>query len=172
MVILTDVLIIIFFSCWFILTFINQFRFSFTKKLKSTDIFHLLPVWTFFAPNPGTSDYHFVYRVMNENNRVSEFIEIPLHENRNLISAFWNAQKRVKKALADLVMSLKQICETKAADDDNIKLSFSYIALLNFLSNIPKPPDTKFIQFAILESGGFIDSENPRLIMCSEFHHV
>ena len=172
MTILLNLFFALIFLSWFILTIINQFNYKWVQKVKKFDVFHLLPRWTFFAPNPGTSDYHFVFRLMDVNNNVSSFTEIPLYGNRNFLSAFWNSNKRVKKALADLVMDLNRQCVSKEINEENIKISFSYIALLNFLSNVPKSTNTKSIQFAILKSQGFIDDEIPSLIICSEFHNV
>lgn len=170
--ILINVAAILFFALWLLLTIFNQFNLKWAKQIKTQDVFHLLPSWTFFAPNPGTSDYHIVYRTMDDNKNISAFIEIPLHNNRQLTHACWNSSKRTKKALTDLVMSLKKLCVVEDLKKEKLQVSFSYIALLNFLTHIEKSTSVKFIQFAILESKGFNDPNQPQLLICSDFHHV
>lgn len=167
-----NVAAIVFFATWLLLTILIQFDFKWANQIKKQDVFHLLPSWTFFAPNPGTSDYHIVYRTMDENNHVSAFVEFPLHSDRPLTHAFWNSSKRVKKVLTDLVMILKKTIAAEDLNKEKLQVSFSYIALLNFLTHLEKPASAKFIQFAILESKGYNDPGPPKLLICSEFHHV
>ena len=157
---------------WLIATLINQFHYPWVRKLLFFDIFRLLPIWTFFAPNPGTSDYHVLYRQKDSNNNVSEFIELPIHGSRSLFSFFWNPDKRVKKVLLDLAIDMNRLCASEETNEQNIKVSFDYIAFLNFLSSIPMSPETKSVQFLILATSGFIEISKPRLILCSEFHDV
>src|SRR5690348_12432463 len=59
---IADILIALFFLGWFILSILNQFGFAWFDKITRHDHFSLLPLWTFFAPNPGQSDYHLIYR--------------------------------------------------------------------------------------------------------------
>ena len=172
MVAILNLLVCMFFLIWLLLTIVNQFDTKFSQEIRKYDIFHLLPRWTFFAPNPGTSDYHFLYRFKSTDNQISAFIEIPLHGNRNILSAVWNSNKRLKKALLDLVMDINRLCAQEQINESNIKISFSYIALLNFITSIEKPYKTNYVQFVILKSDGFIEKRDPQLILCSEFHHV
>lgn len=172
MIFFEQIVFIIFFCIWFLLTIINQLNYRWVQKVKNYDVFHLLPRWTFFAPNPGVSDYHFVYRYKNGSNDVSAFTEMPLYDSRTISSAIWNSNKRVKKALSDLVMDLNRQCSSLELTEHNVKISFSYIALLNFLSNIPKDSDVTSMQFAILKSEGFIDETKPEIVISSEFHNV
>jgi hypothetical protein len=170
--ILINAVAILFFALWLLLTILNQFNFKWARQIKKQDVFHLLPSWTFFAPNPGTSDYHIVYRTMDDNKNISAFIEIPLQSDRQLTHACWNSSKRIKKALTDLVMSLKKLCAAEELKKEKLQVSFSYIALLNFLTHLEKSASVKFIQFAILESKGYNDPNPPQLLICSDFHHV
>lgn len=165
-------IIIFFYFLWLIATVINQFNYPWVQKTLSFDVFHLLPRWTFFAPNPGTSDYHVLYRQMDKDKNISKFIEIPLHGKRKISSFIWNPHKRVKKTLLDLAMTMNRQISFPEINENNIKLSFSYIAFLNFLSSVPKNSDTESIQFIILMSNGFKDKGEPNLIICSEFHNV
>jgi len=160
------------FLVWLVLTTLNQFESQSAMKLRRHDIFYLLPRWTFFAPNPGTSDYHLVYRYMKGDGTVSEFREVTFPERQPLLSALWNPHKRLRKAFLDLSMDLTRLCGRPDINEDNIKITFSYLAVLNFLKGVPLTRDVRSVQFAIMKSKGFIDSELPKLVICSDFHDI
>lgn len=164
------ILAVVIFAAWFILTVLVHFKFSWKDKLVALSA-GLLPQWNFFAPNPGTYDFHLVYRVKSSNG-ISAFREVPLHHREYLISAFWNSEKRLKKVLFDLVIDLAASTAAMGSGKGAIKTSFSYIALLNFLTGVPKGPDAESIQFAIMSSTGFLEFEKPTMILCSAFHHL
>jgi hypothetical protein len=168
----TALSIIVFFSLWLVATVINQPNYKWAKRLTGFDVLHILPRWTFFAPNPGTSDYHFVYRQMDEEGAISAFKEISLLNERSLIACFWNPDKRVKKALLDLSISMNQLIVTKEVNENNLRLTFPYVAFLNFLSKFSFDDKTNSVQFLILVSCGYMDYSDPKLIVCSDFHYV
>src|SRR5688500_2497266 len=99
---------IFFFSIWFVLSIINQIDHKLVQGIKQNDIFHVLPRWTFFAPNPGFSDYHLLFRHKLATGEISHFKEISLTAQKNLLSAVWHPGKRTKKALSDLVRDLSR----------------------------------------------------------------
>ncbi|CAN5195014.1 hypothetical protein BH09BAC6_BH09BAC6_08750 [soil metagenome] len=166
------IIIASFFITWFFATIINQFNYDWVSKIRERDILHLLPRWTFFAPNPGTSDYHILFRQMDNDNNVSEFYEFPIHGRKHFFSFLWNPKKRVKKTILDLSVDFSRLLNLEKINEDNIKLSFTYLVFLNFFSSIKKDPDTKYIQFAVVVTKGYIQYEAPYLLICSEFHHV
>jgi hypothetical protein len=166
------IVVIVFFFVWVIATIVNQFDYPWVRKIQSFDICRILPRWTFFAPNPGTSDFHILYRQKDVEDNITDFTEIPLHGKRYLSSIIWNPEKRVKKVLLDLAITINSQIAAKLLNENNIKLSFGYIALLNFLSTVPLNKSTRYIQFVILESAGFIETVEPQLVICSEFHKI
>lgn len=159
------------FIAWIIATVLFQLNYTWLDKLKEFDVLRLLPRWTFFAPNPCTTDFHVVYRLKSLDGTVSEFLEIPLHR-REWYAFFWNARKRLRKSVIDLAITMNQLCASTEYTENNIRLTFSYLAILNFLKRVPRDSDTAAIQFALLSTNGFIDAEAPKLIICSEFHRV
>lgn len=163
-------LICSFYGAFFIATILNHFRFPFIDKLRSLDFLNLLPKWSFFAPTPGTSDFHLVYRSMNELGEITEFKEIILTDRNYLLSLFWNKKKRVKKALFDLVIDLSN---TRYGDNvEHLQISFSYLALLNFVIGAREKNNVGKIQFAILKTDGFIGGNQPTLLFNSDFHAI
>lgn len=169
---IVHIAIISFFSVWLVATVINQFNYNWVRVLREIDIFHILPRWTFFAPNPGTSDYHILFRQMDDDNNISEFHEVPVYGKKKFFTFLWNPQKRAKKSLIDLSVDMKRLVSINRLNPENIKLSFNYIAFLNFYNNEVLNPNTKYIQFAVMVTTGYIEYEDPYLLICSEFHHV
>lgn len=160
-----------FFSIWLVATVLSQFESRLRQRVAQLDIFHLLPRWTFFAPNPGTWDHHLLFRTMNREGGVSEFSEISLH-SRPLTAFAWNPGKRVKKGLLDLASQLDQLCGSGSLDDRNIRLSFHYVALLNMvLTQFEHTDNTQSVQFALMKTRGFAE-DDAQLILCSDFHEV
>ncbi len=163
-----------FYSCWLILTCANQPMFASNKWINRHDIFRLVPVWTFFAPNPGVSDYNLLMRAKLTDGRITSFDEIPLRSKKEISSAIFNPRRRLQKALHDHARTIIMQIETDITEENkqNIKLTFSYISILNYCAKLPVSPDTSFVQFVILESFGYQELREPRLILNSEFHRL
>src|SRR3954470_12564692 len=88
---------------WFVVAVLNQFRFRWFDRVRRRDRLYLLPAWTFFAPNPGRSDYHLVYRDRRRDGSLTDWREVPLGAPRRPYSCVWNPRKRARKALSDIV---------------------------------------------------------------------
>ena len=57
------IFVIVVLTAWFISTLIAQFwTVPWVARLKSYDLAEVVPGWSFFAPNPGTSDSELLYR--------------------------------------------------------------------------------------------------------------
>src|SRR4051812_27831403 len=73
----------------------------FGRWLKARDAFALIPAWTFFAPNPGTSDTRLLWRQQYGGGATS-----PWHEafppRSSLVRGLWNPEKRIRKAITDV----------------------------------------------------------------------
>jgi hypothetical protein len=157
---------------WFLLSVLNQFSFSFINKtMARLDRLYLLPVWTFFAPNPGCTDYRLVYRDIISPELPSSWNEIPLVQERKCIDAFWNPDKRRSKAVFDLVQSLL-IFRSKNPDSAAVMISLPYIALLHYVGHLPRRGDVKYRQFMIVQTHGIFTDANLEILMRSEIHSV
>jgi hypothetical protein len=91
---------------WVVLTIANQFNFRWMRHIKALDFMLLIPRWTFFAPNPSLTDFHLSYRTIAADGTASEWEEIDLIAKRTLLSAVWNPDKRVTKAVIEAVAFL------------------------------------------------------------------
>jgi hypothetical protein len=166
--------VLTFYLGWILLTCMNQHSFMSDTWVQKYDIFHLVPIWTFFAPNPGVSDYNLLFRVKKADGSISGFQEVPLRSEKKIAMALFNPNRRLQKALHDharaIIMNVDDCIteQTKA----NIKLTFSYISILNFCSKLARKPDAYAVQFMIIETFGYNELTEPRLILNSEFHRI
>ena len=168
-----EVLVAFVLGGWFVLTVLNQFGFKWFRRIKRHDILGLLPIWTFFAPNPGQSDYHCVYRDRLDNNSFTEWNEIGLTEARRSYSFIWNPEKRSKKVLSDLVhMIVRYIVQRQGKVGAEIILSTPYLVFLNVIMQQPAPSEAVARQFVILETYGFNRTKPLNLILKSDFHRL
>jgi hypothetical protein len=163
-----------FYIGWLILTCANQPVFKSNKWINRNDLFRLVPVWTFFAPNPGVSDFNLLSRVKLEDGTITSFQEVPLRSKKALSVALFNPERRLQKVLNDHARTILRQIDNEITEENkqNIKLTFSYISVLNYCARLPAVPHAHAIQFVILESFGYQELMEPRLILNSDFHRI
>jgi hypothetical protein len=161
-------IIIIILIAWFIISALSQLNVRRIVALKSHDVFSLIPNWSFFAPRPGTSDYHLLFRDVNSRGEPGKWQEIPLAERRSLWGAIWNPQKRRTKTLSDVVRGLLRLAQDKSLRDYSFTLP--YLAILNYISSLPHPELSVQTQFMILKSDGFFSKQDPEFLFLSNLH--
>lgn len=156
---------------WFALSVFNQFSLSWMQSFRQRDGLHLLPRWTFFAPNPGTSDYHLVVRLLTLDGRTILWEELLPPEERPWWTALWNPRKRYRKCLTDCVQSLGQFARA-GVPLESMQLSIPYLVILNFVVCRINPQAQSACQFAVLETKGFALVNEPTVIFCSGTHSL
>ena len=167
--------VVIFYGVWLSLTLISQTGFKWNIRIFSFDIFHLIPVWTFFAPNPGVSDYNLLLRLRLSNGTLTCFTPIPLRSPKNISIALFNPKRRLQKALHDHAQTITiQVAAGQLSEEnkDALQLTFNYISLLNYCARLPAAAGSCSLQFMILESFGYHELQEPQLILNSGFHKL
>jgi hypothetical protein len=158
------------FAGWFIVSVLNQFRFGWFNRIRRADRFSLLPAWTFFAPNPGQSDYHLVYRDRRADGSLTGWREVPITVPRKPYSFIWNPWKRSRKVLSDMVGTVISASRANPQLGDEIMLSIPYLVLLNVVCHFDTSPDATHRQFLLVETFGFRPTALPQIILRSDFH--
>jgi hypothetical protein len=158
-------------AVWFGATAIAQFRSGVGRRIKAHDPFALVPMWTFFAPNPGTRDLRLLCR-----DRLIDGTLAPWHEvlapGTGVRRAVWNPWKRQRKALFDAGQLVSQIA-AQNGDDPLVLLSFPFVMLLAAVSALPSSPLSVARQFVIVDTAGSDDGpQEPRLIFASHWHDL
>ena len=164
----------VFFLVWLALTVSCQFEHhTVTQFVRTFDVLNLIPIWTFFAPNPGKQDYHLLYRDKTRGDAVGDWIEVDLQEERHLLSCLWNPDKRDKKVLSDVVQDLITLLQAGAGQTDNrfLVLTLPYLTILKAVCiRERRRPEAACRQFMLAGSHGFNSGKDPDFILLSLFH--
>ena len=170
----------ILFGGWLLLTALWQldyFRENF-KFLRLINTFHILPIWTFFAPRPGMSDTHVLFRDKLPEGTFTHWEEIDLIQARKPFHMFWNPMKRLDKVAVDAISDIKTIKnrgEKGEVEPDilqhQIKLSKGYLLLMNIAFSHPRIDEkSRWRQFVIVEGSHISGMRSITPIFFSPFH--
>lgn len=154
---------------WFILSVINQFFKGLLTKWKFPDPLGLIPNWTFFAPEPGTSDFRIIVQA-KRNGEPAPTQEIKIYGN-SYFRPIFNPAKLVQKSFFDIAQSHLMSVSKYGAEHSGLMLLPSYVSLLELarrqLSSNEQITDYRFIIIDCKRSK--IDREN-RPLYASRWH--
>jgi hypothetical protein len=157
------------------LTVLNQFGQSRWNVLRGRDTMNLIPVWTFFAPRPGQTDYHLLFRTRTADRACGEWIEIPLAEDRKPWSWLWNPEKRAKKVLSDIVASALESGMHRCTDDTKYLLTMPYLLMLRVVcSCATESGHGRDVQFVLAETAAHLtrSEQGAGLLLVSRWHRL
>lgn len=155
-------------GAWFGVSVLGQLPFAVTKRLRVRDIGGMIPFWSFFAPKPGTVDFHLLYRDQFPDGAMTDWVEVPLCDSRRSLHVVWNPRKREKKALFDLTVALLK--EAQTTDSNLIQLSVPYLVLVTFVSGLEHLPQAAFTQFLLMMSHGSLSDRDLDVLFTSAVH--
>jgi hypothetical protein len=164
---------------WFGISVLWQLQIKPLSKFRGYDVFGLIPNWSFFAPNPGTSDYHVVYRDKHVAGTFTEWQELSLLSARGAVDWLWHPRKRRTKLVCDCVNAIaRMIRQHRTADPepdhyDGLCLTVPYLLLLNAVTN-SRPPSGAVTHryFAVVETYGYPGSKETRPLVRSALHPI
>ncbi|HEX8206943.1 MAG TPA: hypothetical protein VF587_12860 [Solirubrobacteraceae bacterium] len=159
---------------WFLASVLNQLprpKPRWLRKIVAYDIAGLVPVWTFFAPNPGNTDLHLLYRDRLADGRVTPWREVHFGERRHCLS-LWNPLRRSSKALVDLSSSLTAYDAPPGGRPmpRRLVLSFPYLLVLNYVSTLRHDFAATGVQFALARTTGYRGRSGPGVFLVSAIH--
>jgi hypothetical protein len=167
---LFDLLATVALGAWALATVFNQFPSPLTNQIRRMDRMQLVPLWTFFAPNPGTSDYHVVYRDLDAEGRPCRPWEEVCFAGRTPLSAFWNPQKRASKVVNDLTQSMIVM---RREDETVTRASVPYVLLLqSVVRHAPCSEGAVSREFMIVQTSGWDPERPPELVFRSVRHRL
>ena len=158
------------FGAWLVISVFAQF----SKKrwmlwLRYNDIFALIPLWTFFAPNPGVTDTRLLYRDRLVDAQYSPWIEVKF-SNNSVLNAFWHPEKRRKKVVMDTCSLLLETM--RSIKDKSFLLTMPYLVVLNFIMTMPKNQLGEQRQFMITSTFGYNSAKEPEILFISQLHRI
>jgi hypothetical protein len=155
-------------AAWFGLSACNQIRSgALLKQLRRQVPLGLIPLWTFFAPNPARADSRLVWRFELEG-RWSEWKE--LHFGFAPLARRWlfNPELVENKAVTDLTRALFGL--DPELDPRSFLLSSSYITLLSVVLAQWRPPSSTAVQFAVVQTAMEPEKRRIDVAFVSEVH--
>lgn len=167
---MTQVLLVVL-SIHGLLSMLKQFR-RFQPFLNHLDPVGALPLWTFFAPKPGASDYRVLVRKKDAEGNVGSWSEICIHEPRLASHLFWNPGKLRQKCVHDCVrVLLRQLSTSKdnESERDLVQVSWSYIKLAQLAFWGLSLEKDELRQFSVVDSQG-LDRRDVRGLFISKWH--
>lgn len=158
---LGSLLLALIYGLWLCFTIVYQFPGRAQAWLGRWDFLGLLPSWSFFAPNPGTTDYRLVYCDSTAAGLQAEWKEVLIYSPKPW-RLVWNPSKHASKAFTDICQSLFATQDAIGDDVSKLQLTWPYMAILGFVVKQPVQVDFTRRQFAILATRGH---EEPREIV-------
>ncbi len=150
-------------TTWVVLSVVNQLH---IWNLRKYDLFNLVPVWNFFAPNPVRKDLYLCYKVVTDSGHETDWRRVrTVHGRPLLLSALWNPGKRTRKVLQNYTRWLLQ-----ADKRGNAAQSIPYLAILHFLSCLKASRTSQLIRFRIVSAQGFSCRPTPKVLFTSDWH--
>jgi hypothetical protein len=160
-----------FLALWLLLTVVKQLPGPWLARLFTRDRLGLVPGWTFFAPHPGTYDYHPLVRYRVDERELSPWRELDLGiEARTSRALVWNPHKRGRKALFDLTMDLGTLARSLPEKLDDLQFSVPYLALLQAAARAPEAQFGNGVQFILVQNAR--DDTPPAVIFVSRLHDL
>jgi hypothetical protein len=154
---------------WLAASTIEQLRHPRLQHFRKFDVFGLVPVWTFFAPNPGSGDFFVVYRDELYAGSRTIWREVATPQSKGPTASIWHPDRRLNKALFDVGQSL--MLDVSRCKGDEIQLSLAYLSLLTHVcSNAPHEPSATATQFMLLSDNELPKGEDPAPVFLSEWH--
>ena len=156
---------------WLILSILAQFsQHKWVRWFKYYDIFALIPVWTFFAPNPGVTDFRLLYRDKLFDGQYTPWKEVE-YSDSSLFCTIWNPDKRRQKAIVDNCIFLLQDIG-RNIKNKSILVSTPYLVILTYVMAMPRSSLSEYRQFLIGRTFGYHTSKEPEILFISHPHKI
>lgn len=197
---LVESLTILFFSLWTAATVLAAVDKTFNHDVipaRLRSAFHFVPIWNFFAPNPGRWDYHLLYRDRLGDGTLTEWREAEeLTRTPDRRKWGWNPELVRMKAVVDFVQKINEIIRNDVGLDGKTRGDFTdstegeepggtlddletvetkrhlvsgpYLLLLNYVTRLEHPDDAEETQFMLMCSS-YRDPE-PQPAFISDTH--
>ena len=141
------------------------------NRIQVRDHFSVLPNWKFFAPNPATHDYHYLYRTLDVEGNTSRWRDIELIADRKMHQAIWFASRRSEKAVFDVC---SEILQRMDKGFDAIKSTASYRLLVEFIRREIRESSSdvssiKGFQISMVRASGHDHEEEPEFLFVSPY---
>ena len=155
---------------WIIATILVQFKTKLSQHILARDEAGILPIYTFFAPEPAKIDIHLLFRYRTSE-VICEWKEAPLTSRllnrKRSIRWFFNPYRRLEKLLFDFVNDVYNSRENPAA----IRHLNDYMLILTYVSNLASQQKGESVQYLIAGENQMLN-KTFELLTISDFHAI
>ncbi|MBB4893930.1 hypothetical protein FHS39_002964 [Streptomyces olivoverticillatus] len=138
------------------------------------DLLGLVPRYHFFAPVPGTHDYHLLVRRVSPGGEHGPWREVTPVFERRWWNVLWNPDRRHHKQLFDLATTLAKGDLT--CSDPATPHSTGCLLLLRYATERARTPagtgEDVRVQFVIAQTAGERGSHAPEAVFLSRPHRI
>jgi hypothetical protein len=140
-----------------LLRFVHMYdRTSLLQRWRRWDWLHLVPVGAFFSPRVPPTELWIVVRDFLPDGRVTRWRESPRIRPRAWWHTFWNPDKHIWKGKAEAARALLTATGNGPEEGTRLPMTFllsePYLALLRYVSGLPRLSKPRATQFAVLET--------------------
>jgi len=160
-------------ASWILASVVHQFRPRWWSRVIRYDTLNLLPIWTFFAPNPGRDDLFVVYREFDLDGARGPWHQLAVGDVDRRVRWIWQPVRYPRKAVRDLAQGLLQMVHDTGDEPRMVLLSGPYLSLLQWV--MAQPDTTAGVtarQFALIATQGCGEGRGLEIRYISEVHRA
>lgn len=160
------------FAVWGTLTVLRNLDQSPALLHKFTRFGLAVPNYRFFGPNPGTHDLELLIRHRNRDGSLTEWNQVVVGEERNLIHTVWAPFRRPEKVITDAVRDIYRT-GSNVLSNNFLPETVGYKLLLNVARHqIPHDSTATDVQFAVCQLAAYEPLLTPQITYVSAFHDL
>ena len=157
-------------AIWWVISALNQIRAgALTLRVRRALPVGVVPLWTFFAPNPARADSRLVWRE-ERGCAWQEWRELHFHFAPPSSRWLFNPTLVLHKAVSDLTAGILRVAP--AMSDRTALFSAAYLATLNIVLEQPRSAHCSAVQFAIVRTSRVGGLRRMEIAFVSEPHTV
>lgn len=163
-----EILLLIICSFWVLFTVIGHLGINKMNFLSDEPFIWLIPKWNFFAPNPSTSSFYILFRYKYENDECSNWKQLyKTKKRKRLIRWLWQPENNQEKANFDIISEMLLVIVKYKDNPEFIKLSSSYLSIINSINEQERFEGCKEIQFTLYRNKMHLEQ-----VFISNFHKL
>ncbi|HEV2719766.1 MAG TPA: hypothetical protein VG323_07080 [Thermoanaerobaculia bacterium] len=151
------------FSAWALISILAQFNLHSIRRLKSVDVFGLIPNWRFFA-NPVDHDSYLYYRD-HSTAGVTPWRRAFNSDDRHWYDSLWGPLRREEGAIYSSTLYL--LAEAEALDAERLQQCAPYLNVLSYVVSLPRSDSAAARQFLLAYQ---MPGCRPRPVFLSNIH--
>lgn len=166
------VIVAVVLTAWLVVSAAGQLTVPWGKRpldrLRTLDVFGLIPNYKFFAPRPVQHDFHLLMRTADTSGECGPWRQVAGPPERRWWHAAWNPDRRAFKILSDVMAVAYRFDEDKPRA---VQTSLPYLAILNYITQAAsQDPAAVHVQFVLAISHGVLSNEDPNVVFKSDLH--